>query len=365
METSDENNKMDNFKKIIIDFKNDLLLTFPELIEEINNIQVEKDINILFDYCKSIYPERFFDIIYQNNELFDRDDFNSFLLPGIDFKILWKCEITDKTREIMWKYLQLILFSVVGDMSDHTSFGDTSKLFEAINENDLKKKLEETMAQMKDMFPESNGKDMPDPNEIHEHLSNMMEGKIGTMAKEIMEEMVDELDINTENITSTDDVFKKIFANPNNLLMIIKKIGTKIDQKIKDGDIKQSELMEEASEMLKNMKNMKGMGNIESMLNQMGLNKGKSKVNMNALKSELDKQKKMAKMKESMKQRAEQKKNNNVKTKEELELTEDQKEILRMLDGKASSEEIENFIFGSDNKNAGKSKKKKNKKKVV
>ena len=54
----------------------------------------------------------------------------------------------------MWKYLQLILFSIVSNISDGDSFGDTAKLFESINEDEFKNKLEETINNMKDMFEE-------------------------------------------------------------------------------------------------------------------------------------------------------------------------------------------------------------------
>ena len=62
-----------------------------------------------------------------------------------NFKDLWKCNITDRTRETIWKYLQLMLFCVIKSVDDGNTFGDTAKLFEAINSNDLHEKLEETL----------------------------------------------------------------------------------------------------------------------------------------------------------------------------------------------------------------------------
>ena len=38
----------------------------------------------------------------------------------------------------MWKYLQLILFSVITNINSEEYFGDTAKLFEAINQDELK-----------------------------------------------------------------------------------------------------------------------------------------------------------------------------------------------------------------------------------
>ena len=61
---------------------------------------------------KKLYPERFFDILYQNVDIFDNSEMNTKFLPNIEFKDIWKEDISEKTREVIWKYLQLVLFSV-------------------------------------------------------------------------------------------------------------------------------------------------------------------------------------------------------------------------------------------------------------
>ena len=84
--------------------------------------------------------------IFNNNETLN-------FLPSINFVEVWKDEeISEKTRETIWKYLQLILFSVSKNIDSKESFGDTAKLFEAINEDELKGKLEETMKDMEGWF---------------------------------------------------------------------------------------------------------------------------------------------------------------------------------------------------------------------
>ena len=58
----------------------------------------------------------------------------------------------------------------------------------------------------------------------------------------------------------------------------------KIDERIKSGELKESELMCEATELMNKMKNMPGMGDMESMMNKMAgsmMGKG-AKFNMNA-----------------------------------------------------------------------------------
>ena len=61
-------------------------------------------------------------------------------------------DISDNTRTIIWKYLQLILFTLVNLQKNGETFGDTAKLFEAIDETEFKNKLEETIEQMTEIF---------------------------------------------------------------------------------------------------------------------------------------------------------------------------------------------------------------------
>ena len=136
------------FVKIMKDFYKDILFTFPEckdkceitLLEHLNNNNCCEAVDELYDYCCSVYPERFFDILYQTNEIFTDLSKNVFFLPNIDFKYLWQQDISDKTRDIIWKYLQMILFSIVNDQKDGKTFGDAAQLFEAIDEDEFKKK---------------------------------------------------------------------------------------------------------------------------------------------------------------------------------------------------------------------------------
>jgi hypothetical protein len=162
--------------------------------------------------------------------------------------------------------------------------------------------------------------EMPNPETIHEHISKLLNGKIGALAKEIAEETAKDFDLgidmeNAENINMS-SVFQKLFKNPGKLMNMVKSVGAKLDDKFKKGDIKESELMKEASDLLSNMKNMPGMGDLSSMLSKMGMSglgglaglggKG-GKINMGALQSHLQQNMKNAKMKERMQTKLQQK----------------------------------------------------------
>lgn len=331
----------EEFIKVIKDFVYDLKTTFPEYnplinkwwkdVESFNYIEEEEErknaineaelnsCNLLFSFCKNKLPPRFFDILYQNSELFKPDsEYDTEFLPHIHFKNLWQCSISDKTRETIWKYLQLILFSIVGTLDNKDVFGDSAKLFEAINEDDFKQKLEETLSQMKGLFdiPENenndsekgstfNMEDMPKASDIHDHITGMLDGKLGQLAKEIAEETAESLNMDMENVTDMKDVFDKLIKNPTKLMGLVKTVGDKLDSRIKSGEIKESELMSEATDIMNKMKNMPGMGNIQSMLSKMGMGNLGGKVNTAAMEAKLNQNLKTAKLKEKMRAKAE------------------------------------------------------------
>lgn len=319
----------EEFSKIVSDFTEDICTTFPEYKPIIakwwsNNENREQRV---FAHCLRVFPERFFDILYQNDTMFsESSDLNTEFLPGVVFKYLWSCDITAKTRETIWKYLQLLLFSVINSVKSSNDFGDSAKLFEAINETELKTKLEETLKHMQTMFdsdgnvfdgehsadasgeteegPNIDMGKMPTAENIQEHIQNMMNGSLGKLAMELAEEAAEDLNLDIGDATSADDVFKKMFKNPGKLMNIVKNLGTKLDEKIKSGEIKESELISEGMEMLNKMKSMPGMSGMHDMLNKMGIPLPKGgKVNMNAMDAQMQKNLKMAQMKERMRKK--------------------------------------------------------------
>ena len=353
----------------IINENSDLLNILNYDFEKLNNNESETDENEeyksllissqkLFDYCKTVYPERFFDILYQNEEVFTNDS-NTCFLPQINFAQLYFDTTSVQTKETLWKYLQLILFSIVTSIDSKDSFGANTQLFEAINSDEFKNKLQDTVKQMEGMFnfkkntqntdedsKESKEEDskekedsnepklpfdfekmfesmnlpstedmsnalpgnLPDTDSIFSHINGLINGKIGSLAKELAEETTKDLDIDMENVTDVNDVFKKLFKNPGNLMNLVNNISSKLDNKMKDGSIKESELLEEATSIFKNMKDMPGMDNMEQLFKSMNMDqfmpKG-GKFNNNAFQHMMDQNVKMSKMKERMRKKQE------------------------------------------------------------
>jgi len=355
----------DEFKKIISDFVADIATVFPEHSEACATVY-GMDSAAVYEHCKLTYAPQFFNILYRNDAVLFAEPIE--LLPGLDFKAMWETpDVSDATKEAVWKYLQLVMFSVVSDLSDTSTFGDAAKLFEAIDESVLKSKLEEVMQQMQDMFKDegtsaagaseagsgeageadkseagsddkseessgasgAKGFSFPpgmDPNSMHEHLNGLLGGKIGNLAKEIAEETAAELNLDTSDEASAHSVFQNLFKNPGKLMGIVKNVGQKLDAKMKSGEIKESEIMQEASELMSKMKKMPGINNVADLLKKMGMDGGmgdmggmdigkmaasmglggkNAKFNMGAMQSHLNQNMKTAKTKERMQQKLE------------------------------------------------------------
>ena len=100
---------------------------------------------------------------------------------------------------------------------------------------EFKNKLEETIQQMTEIFGIDSEKrwqqkldgygapPLPDVDKLQEHISSMLEGNLGNLAKEIAEETAAELTEEMGDITTVGDVFKKLFRNPGKLMGLVKK----------------------------------------------------------------------------------------------------------------------------------------------
>lgn len=368
----------ENFRSIIGDFVNDLSCTFPEysflwekwgpshLLEEQETIE-------LFEYVLKIFPERFFDILYQNDEIFNIDsEINTLFLPNVEFKVIFNCNgISETTKKVIWKYLQLILFSILNSINDKSRFGESINIFDGLDENILQEKLEETVKGMSDFFtninnlsstsnfasnlssstdensserddeniddteeninqPNTSGEskdesspnmsfdfenNLPNPEELHEHLKTLFDGKIGKLAKELAEEITEDINQfidkdDLEKVKTSQDVIKTLLKNPKKMMDLVKNVGKKLNTKMESGEISQDEIMKEAGDLFSKMKDMKGTKQFnemfKNMANQLGMNGNGMKPDTNAMEQKM----KNMQLKEKLKKRLQTKKEN-------------------------------------------------------
>jgi hypothetical protein len=338
----------DNFRSVIIDFTKDLSITFPEYsclwtTWSSPDKFTEEEVKTVFDYCLGVFPERFFDILYQNEDIFKPDsNTNTIFLPNVDFKLLFNCEgLSENTKKTMWKYLQLLLFTVVGGVKDKTTFGDTMNMFEGIDETELNDKLKETISGISEFFSnitnETPGEstseenfEMPDMSKVFEnmpggeefkktfdkmeglpnmenmqdHLKSLFDGKIGKLAQDMAEEISGEfkdiLGDESEDIKDTSDVMKKLMKDPKKIMDLMKKVSGKLDNKMKSGEISRDEIMKEASELFGKMKDMGGTEQFTEMFKNLTKSMGGMGKNMRMDTNALDRMTKQQATRERM-----------------------------------------------------------------
>jgi hypothetical protein len=400
---SKKNNKPkvpSNFSSIIGDFTRDLSQTFPEykhLWQRWNREEWEKerwnrekwekgnqeegDLMTLYQYFGKIMPERFFDILYENEDIFlPTSETDTFFLPDVDFKLLYNCEgITVNTKNAIWKYLQLILFTITSSLKDKSIFGDSMNVFDGIDETELQSKISEAVLGIGDFFKnmketnsgsstegdekdgsekkqrdggDKDGSDnerkeepegekrgeynMPNPNNIFENLKVLFDGKIGKLAKDLVDEMKDELkeifgdDMSHSMEGDPKDIFKKMMKDPKKMMDLVQKLSVKMKSKFQTGEVNQEDLMKEATEFMKQFKGMGGAGSdqFKEMFQNMTKGMGKNvKMDVNAL----SRMEKKMEIRERMKKNIELKKEEIAKA--EKAKLESQKNI-KMVDGK-------------------------------
>ena len=280
-----DSDSLTKFRTILADLADDFSTTFPEyahLWQPWTSSQLLDDdhLRAVFDHCLEIFPAHFFDILNKNTAIFDQGAL--FFLPKVDFSVLFHCQgISEHTRNAMWNYLQLLLFNVIGSVQDKAKFGAAESAFANVNEAELLDKLKETIQAMSTFFEspstdpgpgsgpasdETTGPGSeagsesgagaragaavpPNPDDLFGHLRGLFDGKIGSLAKEMAEEIANDLSgvfgDDFENVSSTQEVFEKLMKDPKKMMNLIGSIKDKLQEKLKSGAVSQDEIMKE------------------------------------------------------------------------------------------------------------------------
>lgn len=302
-ETQSEVLVVPEFYNIIQDFVADIQLTFPEytpIIQKWWNASAEgeeKDAQckVVFHHCLKVLPPKIFDILQSNPKMFEKESTdNTEFLPNIIFKYLWNSDISENSRKAIWKYLQAILNAITASMKVP---GFDENIFQNFNQEEMGEKLEETMKSVENLFDK-------DTAGMQDHFKEMTKGKIGKLAFEMAEETAKSLNID-ENITTTQDMFSSLMNNPGKLMNIVKNMGSKLDERMKAGDIDENEILNEGMEMLGKMKDIPGFGDLSKMFSNFEnmIPKDINKSQSGALETKVKQNKKMEDMKKRMNQK--------------------------------------------------------------
>jgi len=252
-----------DFFKIITDFANDICRVFPEYNSIVNKyILSEKEKTDdsklkLYNFVGKVIIQNKEFILSKSEELFlnvDENVLNTEFLPRIVFSHIWEGDISEITKTTIWKYLTLLFVTISKQQGVCKEEIDLDEILsgimdEPVPETQLSEETSETQPQQHQI---------PGIGELPEQFQNMMGGSLGKLAMELAQE------------TSMEGIENKGTLD---LFSMMGKIGSKIENKLKSGELSESSLLEESMGLINSMG---GTNNIQSMMNMFkgGANKG-------------------------------------------------------------------------------------------
>jgi sugar-specific transcriptional regulator TrmB len=264
----DDDDKIIEFMKIIDLLANDIVRTFPEYTPIVNKTLLNMSKNEIYDYCLVIFRERKLDLELKNENIFDKtSNINTEFFPGISFKYLWNENITEKTREMIWYYLQTIYYTIISpDVNFESLILEFHKKLKE-NTDELKNELENTQT--------NENNEMPD-------INNLFSGKLGDIAKELIEEMsgdlTDEIKDSGKSINNAGDILSHLLKDPSKVMNMAKQISSKLESHLSNENINKDELIDETNKIVNNLSNynIPGMSNFLNLLNPKNIPKNSS-----------------------------------------------------------------------------------------
>lgn len=240
---------LSKFKK----FLNDISNVYPEHKESINNnykdilncdnLKIEEN-ELITEFLEKI-SNISDDIMNKDDSIFTDD---LYLLKDISMKSLWSSDISNKTKESIWGYLNIFCLIELNISSGKIMQKTNEKL--SSGEKITKKELK-LMKEFKKLSENINNSNSSFTQESFSELENT---SLGNLAKEITEG----LDINENN---AQDMLK-----PDNMMNLFQSINSTIQQKVENNEIDMNALFGEATGFMNNngmMENMMGMvGNL-------------------------------------------------------------------------------------------------------
>ena len=256
-----------DFFKIIMDFANDICRVFPEYNSIVNKyILSEKEKTDdsklkLYNFVGKVIIQNKEFILLKNEELFsnvDENVLNTEFLPRIVFSHIWEGDISEITKTTIWKYLTLLFVTISKQQGVGKEEIDLDEILSGIMDEPVPETESETQLSEETSETQSREHQIPGIGELPEQFQNMMGGSLGKLAMELAQE------------TSMEGIENKGTLD---LFSMMGKIGSKIENKLKSGELSESSLLEESMGLINSMG---GTNNIQSMMNMFkgGANKG-------------------------------------------------------------------------------------------
>lgn len=242
---------------IFNDFIRDLSKTFPEikscLYRNYEGCLTDVDDKKLCDLPKL---NRFLELIGDYEKMITDKNLEFFdleveFLEEISFKLLWTKNISNKTRESIWKYLQTFQLININLRSSQqlkdalSQIGtDTEMEVDRTTAKDLKK-----MKKLSDSVKEK----ATGESELDDMLGGLMGGGIGDIAKEVAKNMdIENMFGNIDENSNPMEIMAQMM-NPEKMGSIFNNINSVMEQKMESGELNQDSLKSEAEGMMGKM----------------------------------------------------------------------------------------------------------------
>jgi len=268
-----------DFQKILKDFCTDITLTFPEytaivekLFREMDENQQDVHDNIQ-KHC-ALLTELHKEAILNEDEssIIGSQKMTDFI-PGIPFQYLWNCKgVKETTKTTMWRYLQMLLLFF---HRDDIIFQDTNTtILEKLEAHFQTLQSKQICDKQKGDNDDNDDNDDDDDDDSENNMmfdnektmEKLLSGKLGSFVKEIAASSAECFGTDLEQSKSPQEAFQKMMADPSKIFNVAKDISAKMQSKLKDGDLEHSELLNEASNIMKVMKGIPGLENMEEMV---------------------------------------------------------------------------------------------------
>lgn len=262
-------------------FLKEMVSIFPEYEETLKKNYLE-----LFDLpesgCNSeTYVKTYMTVVKPYHSAIARKEDKIFkgikeinLLQELDFRSVWTKDISDNTRENIWKYLQTLVVIGKKIIGDDDEIDELLEKFSSTGEEAAPLGEQEEMLDMlKNMSTLTQDPEEELPETSENEMKNLLEGGI---ISDIAKELTQELDVENMDLGNPKNI-NEAFANlmgggkgggQNNFFNLITKVGEKIQNKVESGQVQQGDLMKEAQRMMGGLKNPQKMANIMKNRNQ-------------------------------------------------------------------------------------------------
>tara|TARA_Y100000590_G_C15745201_1_gene1021772 strand:- start:5329 stop:6294 length:966 start_codon:yes stop_codon:yes gene_type:complete len=238
--------------KIFDSFLEDIKTVFPEYKERINNYYNKSN--------EEEYNEKFSNVLRNINKISDKiinkniDVFNDdpIILENVSFKLIWTSEITDETKNNLWKYLQTFCIMNINNESSNEKIQEVLKQIETKEKIKDKKTFEnmKKLQKLQEKFDIQKIEQVINENStsINDNLEEMdqmfQDTSIGKLAKEITE------DLNIDELIRNGNGIEDLFSG-GNMTNIMQTISSKMTNS--EGNLDTKDLINEATNICNSM----------------------------------------------------------------------------------------------------------------